>query len=235
MDLRLYSAATTGTNLDLFTQFKHKLGDERTESRNTVLHLASQFGHLEAVKRILSLNQPLLLQHNKKGEYALHQAARGGHSSIVRELIHRAKEELSGPGDIEKGGADREEWAKDKMMERESYRNGYTPLHEAVRSRYDDVVKILIEEDPEYSYTPEKYYKNRRETPLYLAARRGFDELVDMILRKCKSPAYSGPNGKTALHGAVISNNKRCAEFDRKHVRCIYVHIGISRILSNGR
>ncbi|KAM7466926.1 hypothetical protein LguiB_014488 [Lonicera macranthoides] len=212
MDPRLYSAATTGTNLDLFNQFKHKLGGERTGSKNTVLHLASQFGHLEAVKRILSLNQKLLLESNVKNEYALHLAARGGHSSIVQELIHCAKQMPPGLGDIEKGGTNREEWAKGEIMKSETYRNGYTPLHEAVRSRHVDVVKILIEEDPEYSYTPKKYIKESRETPLYLAARRGFDELVDMILKKCKSPAYGGPNGKTALHGAVIFNSKRCTE-----------------------
>ncbi|KAM7461779.1 hypothetical protein LguiA_029900 [Lonicera macranthoides] len=117
-----------------------------------------------------------------------------------------------GPRDIEKGSTDGEEWAKGKIMKSETYRNGYTPLHEAVRSHHVDVVKMLIEEDPEYSYTPKKYIKESRETPLYLAARRGFDELVDMILKKCKSPACSGPNGKTTLHGAVISNNKRCVE-----------------------
>ncbi|KAM7461760.1 hypothetical protein LguiA_029881 [Lonicera macranthoides] len=214
MDLRLYSAATTGTNLDFFTQFKDKLGDERARagSGDTLLHAASQFGQLEAVKRILSLNQQLLLESNVKNEYALHLAARGGHSSIVRELIHRAKQMPPDPRDIEKGSTDGEEWAKGKIMKSETYRNGYTPLHKAVRSHHVDVVKMLIEEDPEYSYTPKKYIKESRETPLYLAARRGFDELVDMILKKCKSPACGGPNGKTALHGAVISNSKRCAE-----------------------
>ncbi|KAM7462927.1 hypothetical protein LguiA_031048 [Lonicera macranthoides] len=209
MDSRLYSAATTGTNLDLFNQFKHKLGDEKAGSGDTVLHVASQFGQLEVVKRILSLNQQLLLESNVKYEYALHLAARGGHSSIVRELIHCAKQMPPGPGDIEKGSTDGEERAKGKIMKSETYGNRYTPLHEAVRSRHVDVVKMLIEEDPEYSYIPE-YNREMQETPLYLAARRGFDELVEVILKKCKSPAYSGPNGKTALHGAVISNSKRC-------------------------
>ncbi|KAM7462649.1 hypothetical protein LguiA_030770 [Lonicera macranthoides] len=211
MDSTFYSAATTGTDLDLFSQFKHKLGDERAESGDTILHVASQFGQLEAVERILSLNQQLLLETNVKYEYALHLAARGGHSAIVRVLIDCAKQMPPGPGDIEKGSTDGEEPAKGKIMKSETYGNRYTPLHEAVRSRHVDVVKMLIEEDPEYSYTPH-HQKELWETPLYLAARRGFDELVDVILQKCKSPAYSGPNGKTALHGAVISNSKRCAE-----------------------
>ncbi|KAM7462923.1 hypothetical protein LguiA_031044 [Lonicera macranthoides] len=77
-----------------------------------------------------------------------------------------------GPGDIEKGCIHRVERAKDKIMKSKTFTQGYTSLHEAVRSRHVDVVKILIDEDPE----------------------------------------YSGPNGKTALHGAVIFNNKRCAE-----------------------
>ncbi|KAM7462904.1 hypothetical protein LguiA_031025 [Lonicera macranthoides] len=76
-------------------------------------------------------------------------------------------------------GTSRVEQAKDKIMESETFRNGYTPLHEAVRSRHVDVVKMLIEEDPKYSYTPD-HREEVRETPLYRVARRGFDKMVDM-------------------------------------------------------
>ncbi|KAM7466777.1 hypothetical protein LguiB_014339 [Lonicera macranthoides] len=68
MDSRLYSAATTGTNLDLLAQNRYKLGHEKTKGENTVLHVASQFGPVEAVKLIHSLNRKLLLNLNKTGD-----------------------------------------------------------------------------------------------------------------------------------------------------------------------
>ena len=104
-----------------------------------MLHLASQFGQLEAVKRILSLNQQLLLERNEKDEHALHLAARGGHSSVVRELINCAKETHLGSGDIEKGGARRVEWAKVEIIKFEAYRNGYTPY-----TRPCDLVMLML-------------------------------------------------------------------------------------------
>ncbi|KAM7466928.1 hypothetical protein LguiB_014490 [Lonicera macranthoides] len=222
---QLYSAATTGTNLDLFTQFKDKLGYERTESGYTVLHVASHFGQLEAVNHILSLNQTLLLtRSDETWESALHLAARGGHSSVLRALIDCAKE--LPPSEERRGNQTILKVAKEEMLRFFNDKDHYTALHEAVRYHHVDIVKMLIKEDPDYSYDlvssievdnlygPLRFKMfvdlstNCDETPLYLAARNGFYELVDVIVKNCKSPAFDGPNGKTALHGAVISNNK---------------------------
>ncbi|KAK0604517.1 hypothetical protein LWI29_016458 [Acer saccharum] len=43
------------------------------------------------------------------------------------------------------------------------------------------------------------------ETPLYLAAERGYVEVLDEILHTCFSPADHGPYSRTALNAAVIS------------------------------
>ena len=76
-----------------------------------------------------------------------------------------------------------------------------TPLHEAVRLRMVDAVKILIKADPHVPYSTNR----NGETPLYMAAANGSVEIVAEILQNCPSPAHEGPDGKTALHAAVYT------------------------------
>ncbi|KAL9408241.1 hypothetical protein AB3S75_046739 [Citrus x aurantiifolia] len=76
-----------------------------------------------------------------------------------------------------------------------------TPLHEAVRLRMVDAVKILIKADPHVPYSTNR----KGETPLYMAAANGSVEIVAEILQNCPSPAHEGPDGKTALHAAVYT------------------------------
>ena len=75
-----------------------------------------------------------------------------------------------------------------------------TTLHETVRYNHLYVVKLLLEEDSEFFYLPNKV----EETPLYIAAEEGLGEFVYEILKNCASPSYIGPGGRTALHTAVI-------------------------------
>ncbi|KAF2320689.1 hypothetical protein GH714_030027 [Hevea brasiliensis] len=79
-----------------------------------------------------------------------------------------------------------------------------TALHEAVRNNHPQVVEILIRENPEFA----NIANAARESPLYLAAVRENKIIASKILEICPSPAYSGPNGKTALHEAVTSKDE---------------------------
>ncbi|KAM7466854.1 hypothetical protein LguiB_014416 [Lonicera macranthoides] len=164
MDSNVYNAAISG-DLEFLQQNKDKIGVQKTPTENTVLHLSSQLGKLEAVKVILSMHPSLLTQANSKGETALHQAAKEGHCEIIKSLIECARKMKSG---------DRMVY---QMLRRANY-YGDTALHEAAR----------------YS------------------SSRGSHEMVGLILRKFKSPAYTGPNGKTALHGAVTKDCRDCTE-----------------------
>ncbi|KAG5554545.1 hypothetical protein RHGRI_012186 [Rhododendron griersonianum] len=87
-------------------------------------------------------------------------------------------------------------------------RDGDTPLHLAARSTMNNrvgVVSSLTKADRELDYRPNK----ARETPLYLVVQRGSDvAVVSEILKNCKSPAYEGPGGKTAMPAAVTDNSK---------------------------
>ncbi|KAK9293219.1 hypothetical protein L1049_021209 [Liquidambar formosana] len=126
----------------------------------------------------------LLSEANANGEIPLHLAARYGFSNMVEILLEHAK------GDPEKG------------IPGMTNKHGDTALHEAVRFNHLEVVKLLTKE-PDFPHSANL----AGETPLYLAAERRFGTLVTEILRNCP-PTHGGPNGRTALHAAVINNNK---------------------------
>ncbi|KAJ0039607.1 hypothetical protein Pint_27426 [Pistacia integerrima] len=99
------------------------------------------------------------------------------------------------------------EW---ETLQMTNYENN-TALHEAVRHKRFHVVKILTEKgDPDFHYSAH----NLGETPLYLAAARGYkdDSMVIQILERCTSAAHEGPNGKTALHAAAIACSSSTVE-----------------------
>ncbi|KAI7979509.1 Ankyrin repeat-containing protein [Camellia lanceoleosa] len=218
MDPVLYRAAKEGDKVVL-EQYVDQLEAQVTPNENTVLHIAAQFGNSQCVREILSKNSSLLNRQNAKGDTALHVAARDGHSDIVKSLIECATLLDRDHVEIESGS----EITK-KMLRATNY-DGDTALHDAVRYRHPDLViinpfkalpipkplrpktdlvRLLIDEDPEFTYPA----NNAGETLLYIAAERGYHEVVSDISKTCRAPAYDGPGGRTALHAAVISNNE---------------------------
>ncbi|GMP56148.1 hypothetical protein CsSME_00020733 [Camellia sinensis var. sinensis] len=219
MDPGLYRAAKEG-NIVVLEQYVDQLEAQVTPNKNTVLHIAAQFGNSQCVREILSKNSSLLNRQNAKGDTALHVAAREGHSDIVKSLIEYATSLDHDQVAIESGSD------ITKKMLRATNDDGDTALHDAVRYRQPDLVRLkpfklrplpqpllrpkpdlvrlLIEEDPGFTYRA----NNAGESPLYIAAERGYLEVVSDILKTCRAPAYGGPAGRTALHAAVISNNE---------------------------
>ncbi|KAK9182779.1 hypothetical protein WN944_025925 [Citrus x changshan-huyou] len=132
----------------------------------------------------------LLLKANTKGETLLHIAARHGHADIVKDLIAECKKPHQ--NDPEKGVE------AARLMLGTTNEAKDTALHEAVRYNQVDVVKMLTKE-PNLPYDANQ----AGETPLYLAAERGYKDVVVDILSTCISPADHGPMGRTALHAAA--------------------------------
>ncbi|WJZ88072.1 hypothetical protein VitviT2T_007404 [Vitis vinifera] len=198
MDPKLYVAAADGDTHALNAR-KDDIQVKLTPKKNTVLHVAAQFGQAECVEWILGLGSPssLLQQPNEKGDTPLHLAAREGHWKVVKNLIDAAKK--LGEGDTERGAV-----ADCTVILRMINNDKDTALHEAVRNHHPEVVKLLIQDDPDFAYGANA----EGNTPLYIAAEWGFGDLVQMILDKYSSPAHSGIKGRTALHAAVILNNK---------------------------
>ena len=194
MDAKLYNAAVLG-DIDFLVQNKDKLVDESTSNNNTVLHLVSLLGKGICVTEILKMHPLLIRRVNSNGDSALHPAARNGNYHVVQELIRCAK---SLDKELESGAG------FDKLMQRMRNECGDTPLFDVVRHNHFDVVQFLAQEDPKFSHTA----NNNGETPLYIAAEKGFDDSVAVILEKCTLPAYGGPCGRTTLHAAIISNSE---------------------------
>ncbi|KAB1227589.1 hypothetical protein CJ030_MR1G006147 [Morella rubra] len=144
------------------------------------------------VEKVLDKCPLLLRQTNANGETLLHIAAKYGHSDIVDFLIERARIPNQ---DLESG------IEPVKEMLRKTNKKKDTALHEAVRYNHFEVVRKLVNEDPDFSYLS----NDGGETPLYMAIERRHPALTFVIMDTCKSPAYGGPLGRTALHAAVLT------------------------------
>ncbi|KAH1250386.1 Ankyrin repeat-containing protein [Glycine max] len=108
-----------------------------------------------------------------------------GHSNIAKLLVQRVK--AFPPADIENGiGAD-------QKFIRATNDDKDTALHEAVRYHHIEVVKTLLQMDPDYSY----HYALSGITTTN-------QQVVAEISNKVKSPAYGGPNYRTALHAVGL-------------------------------
>ncbi|CAL9025679.1 unnamed protein product [Prunus brigantina] len=213
MDLDVFNAAKEGQT-DVLRR-RHHLDQILTPTKNTVLHIYIAFASSpnfvqpienalkprSVVEKILQMCPALLWQKNKSGETALHIAARHGHAYIVQLLIGNAK--AGADGDPENGSSSSVN--AQQMLIRETNKEKDTALHFAVRFNHLSVVKKLIGEDPDFSYSA----NDAGETPLYLAAERKYGVLFSQILSTCTDPNYQGPNGRTALHAAVIYGDKK--------------------------
>ncbi|KAE8022595.1 hypothetical protein FH972_008383 [Carpinus fangiana] len=167
------------------------VGSESTSTLNAGSKSSTNF-----VKEILDKCPSLLQQANSKGETPLHIAARYGHSDIAEVLIKYCAQTLHDQ-DLEEGIEPVKEMLRMTNNEKD------TALHEAVRYNHLEMVKLLINKDPDFSYSA----NDAGETPLYIAAERGFKDVLFEILDKCKSPMHGGPLGRTALHATILNYN----------------------------
>ena len=174
MPPQIYWAAAQG-DIDIIRREMDRADQYLTPNKNTILHIAAQFGQLNCVQRIIEnyreeYSSALLQWPNLKGDSPLHMAAREGHLEIVNALICAARELPR--TDIESG------IEADKAMLRMTNNDNDTALHEAVRYHHPQVVKLLTQEDLEFTYGA----NFSGGTPLYMAAERGFTDLVKIII-----------------------------------------------------
>ena len=196
----IYRAAAEGDTNILEGMPSADLRVQLTPNKNTVLHIAAQFGQLKCVAWIIqhySADSSLLQWPNLKGDSPLHLAAREGHLEVVKALIRAAKTDSE--RDFESG------MGEYKAMLRMTNNENDTALHEAVRYHHPEVVELLSEEDPEFTYGANL----SGGTPLYMAAERGFRDLVKIIIENTTliPPAHTGPMRRTALHAAVVCHD----------------------------
>ncbi|KAL6312993.1 hypothetical protein AAG906_012482 [Vitis piasezkii] len=124
----------------------------------------------------------------------LHLAAREGHRAVVEALLDAKALHL----EIESGVG------TDKAMLRMTNKGKDTALHEAVRYHHSKVVKFFIEADPHFIYGA----NSTGYTPLYMAAERGYGDLVKIIINTSPSSDHKGIEGRTVLHAAVLCRHQ---------------------------
>lgn len=195
MDAELYHAVIND-EVDVLKELGGRLsvGDQRTPTDSTVLHLACHYGSIDCVKEILNTYESLLLKLDSRGETALHLAAREGHYDVVETLISTATSSLLQPQNSSSTVV--------QFLIRLPNVEFETALHVAVRSNHYDVIQLLVTQDPSHRH-PRNMYD---ETPLYLACIRGDARISKTILDHCESPTFGGPEGRTALHAAVLDS-----------------------------
>ena len=196
-------------NIDVLKQMEASLSvrRQRTPTKNTVLHLACQYGSINCVKHLLSVHGSLIGKVNLRGDLALHLAARQGHYDVVVALIDAAKSSNQQESTSKASITLIQSQVRTQNLELE------TPLHDAVRNNHNSVVQLLVNEDPHDYHCQNK----RKETPLYLASTRCYVDIITTILRTCGwSVIDHGPAGRTALHAVVLD--------DGKHGACIHFY-----------
>lgn len=90
MDSRLLEAirANDVPTLITLSQANEGILQQRTvESLDTALHLASKFGHVEMVSKIVDLCPALVATQNKMLETPIHEACRLGNANILQLLL----------------------------------------------------------------------------------------------------------------------------------------------------
>lgn len=193
MDQNLYQAVTQGNvqRLKSLAEKEPKLLLSRTPHENTALHIAAKLGHKEVADEIISRDNTLLSMQNKDDDTPLHIAVRTTHTDVASLLINFTK---NYPAGIELG----------EKPFRQINNKGNTVLHDAVSSNSIQIVKELLEADPELRHTLNK----KNESPLHIAALKGLSEIVDEFLLKfgCEVPAEKLDTG-TPLHQAVLGGH----------------------------
>uniref|UniRef100_K3Z441 PGG domain-containing protein n=1 Tax=Setaria italica TaxID=4555 RepID=K3Z441_SETIT len=161
-----------------------------TPDGDTTLHAVASNGDngddfLKYAGIICDRDRDLLFAKNHMGDTPLHCAVRAGSSKMVSRLIALAEHE----------GAE----GKLKLLRMENERHE-TALHEAVRIEEKNMVRLLMDSDPELANYPAKGI-----SPLCLAILLEKDTIAVTLYEKSGGNlSYSGPDGQNALHVAVL-------------------------------
>ncbi|KAM8967607.1 uncharacterized protein RCH25_026220 [Pelodytes ibericus] len=151
----------------------------RTKDGSTLIHIASQCGHLDTALAFLKKGV-LLHMPNKSGAVCLHAAASRGHAAVVKALLQK--------------GANVDARTKDN----------YTALHIAAENCKPQVVHTLLG----FGARVQVKGGQAQETPLHISARiMGGEKVAEVLLKSGAEVNAEQENGETAMHIASRHGN----------------------------
>ncbi|ESQ38029.1 hypothetical protein EUTSA_v10029249mg [Eutrema salsugineum] len=206
MDAEMFSALSDGNKewLEKLRNHETPMACLKSHRGDSVLHLVAAWGHVEAVKIIVSECPCLLLEPNSKDQLPLHVAAHGGHLAVVEALIATVTF-VSGTLSEEKREILNPYVVKDI--------NGDTALHLALERRYMKTASSLVNANQQASFLANK----NGISPLYLAVEVGDVSLVKAMLKITEEdgPEWRNTNlasqleGKKCLAHAALKSRSR--------------------------
>ncbi len=160
---------------------------QASESSQTPLHLAAEYGHKDVAELLLANKADVEAKANG-GWTPLLQAVFGGHKDLV-ELLVANKADVN----VKEG-------------------SGRTPLHVAVENGYTEIAAFLLA-----SKADANVKNRDGDTPLHIAAAGGHKEMVWLLLSNKAEIAAKDSSGRTALDLAVLHNYTDVAELLRHY------------------
>ncbi|XP_022732330.1 ankyrin repeat-containing protein At5g02620-like [Durio zibethinus] len=214
MDRRLLETILIGdipNFLNLIQEDEHIIEQTVPRSLNTVLHLASRFGHVELAAEIVRLRPEMVAAENEKLETPLHEACREGRVEIVKLLVGidpwvvykvNMEEKSALFVACERGKVDVVKLLLDcpwmLMLEVDA---SITSLHVAASAGHTDVAMEILKARPDFSWKKDMCGC----TPLHLACSKGHLEITRLLLRlDADLSSLQDNEGRTPLHWAVI-------------------------------
>ncbi|KAA8525047.1 hypothetical protein F0562_011459 [Nyssa sinensis] len=194
MDPKLYRATTEGDILEFIRAMERGLEDRQHgppasclqlgPQQNTVLHIATSFGHYEIVKLVCKDLPFFVAEKNSKGDTALHIAARAGDPLLMNLLLS---------SDVKEG------------VLGEKNEEGNAALHEALRCRWEELALMLIDRNKNMSYS----VNNEGKSLLCLAAEAGYVGIVELLMENpIGNYSVDGRlKNKSPVHAAILGGN----------------------------
>ncbi|RZC90529.1 hypothetical protein C5167_029661 [Papaver somniferum] len=216
MDRTLHEAAVSGdvsTFLNLVGENDVNLIEQTTyNSMNTVLHLASRFGHSQLVQEIIKLRWELVLKENENMETPLHEACRGGHLDVAKILLE------TDPSVVSKVNREYEsvlfvacERGRVEIVEHLLVNYAWligleedgltTSLHVAAAGGHLEIVKEILQVQPAFAWKRD----SQGCSPLHIACSKGHLGITRDILKVDEDLSSLQDNeGRTPLHLCAI-------------------------------
>jgi ankyrin repeat protein len=156
---------------------------EVTAERNTVLHVATEKGHVELIKELYHRfikDNNFLSRRNSALNTPLHCAAREGHTGTVTTLVHLAQDRVENIMGCQNTAGD-------------------TALHLAARHGHGATVEALVA-----AHAKVTELNKVGVSSLYLAVMSRSVPAVRAIVTTCSDASAVGPSSQNALHAAVF-------------------------------